>query len=312
VLALFGLAHAARAETPSLPVTVEREPGAEECPDTDALVARVGALVGQAGSYDGTAYRVTFTRIGQTFAAAIRSESDGATVRHLRARDPDCDGLAHATAIALAVLLDAGLAETLDDSDAKPPDVVLPPAPSPVVIVAPPRPPVKRLHVAPFVSVGGAALVGVLRPVAPALLADAGVSVERFRAALGVLWAFPQTLTLAPGEARETLVAATVRACWDVARSDSLRFDACTGAFIGVASAEARGFDVNERHNELHLSFPVEAALAARTGPIAWELGAAALVSAPPNEFRVEGRGPTYRPSPVGGLFAVRVSLEPR
>jgi hypothetical protein len=316
----------ARAES-ALPISVEREPGAEDCPDTAGLVARVQAILGRDSHPDATPYQVTFSRGPQTFTAAIRASSEGGTVRYLDAREPNCAALAHATAIALAVLYDADLATTepLDDKPAEAPT----PAPAPVE--PPPEKPAPRqnanarapqeassaagsapsVRVDPLISVGAGALVGVLRPVGFALLADAGIEVESFRATLGALWVAPETIALSPGSARETLTSGTVRACYAVSRRFLLRFDVCSGVLLGAATAEARGFTSNERHTELFLAFPAELSLSARTRFIGWQLGASALLLAPRNEFEVEGRGLTYRAPPVAGLLALRLFLEP-
>jgi hypothetical protein len=127
---------------------------------------------------------------------------------------------------------------------------------------------------------------------------------------VGALWLTPQTLELAPGNAREHLISASLRACYGVAAGAVLRLDACSGAFIGAARAEARGFAQNMQHTELFLAFPAGLALAARTGRVSWQLAASALLVCPPNEFSVVGRGATYHPPPVAGLFTLSVSIE--
>jgi len=306
------------------PISVEREPGAEDCPDTAALVARVETIIGSGGSPDATPYRVTFSRSQQGFTAAIRSGSDGATVRYLDAHEPNCAALAHATAIALAVLFDADLGGTTEQPEEKSSEGAPPPTP-PEQAPAPKASPGERegeaeaassgqgakTRVDPLFSIGAAALVGVLRPVVLALVADAGVEIENFRGSLGAVWVTPQTIDLAPGSARENLVSGNVRLCYALASRGTLRFDLCSGALIGAATAEARGFTSNERHTELFLAFPAELAFSGRSRFIGWQLGASALVLYRPNEFEVEGRGPTYAPAPVAGMFALRVFFEP-
>ena len=305
------------------PITVEREPGAEDCPDTASLVARVETIIGRSGSPDATPYRVTFSRSAQGFTAAIRSGSDGATVRYLDAHEPNCAALAHATAIALAVLFDADLGGTAEQPEEKPPEAATPPVQAPPQ-KAPPSASEResqadiasgakgaKARVDPLFSIGTAALVGVLRPVVLALVADAGLEIKSFRGSLGAVWVTPQTIELAPGSARENLISGNVRLCYALAGRGMLRFDSCSGALIGAATAEARGFTSNERHTELFLAFPAELSLSGRSRFIGWQLGASALVLYRPNEFEVEGRGPTYEPAPVAGMFALRVFFEP-
>jgi hypothetical protein len=310
------------------PISVDREPGAEDCPDTAALVTRVETIIGRGGSSDATPYRVTFSRSPQGFTAAIRSGSDGATVRYLDAHEANCAALAHATAIALAVLFDADLGATTERAEDMPPEA---PTPTTPPVQAPPlkAPQTERgkesgseadiasqgqgarARVEPLLSLGAAALVGVLRPVVLALVADAGVEIENFRGSLGAVWVTPQTIELAPGSARENLISGNVRLCYALASRGTLRFDLCSGALVGAATAEARGFTSNERHTELFLAFPAELTLSGRSRFIGWQVSPSALVLYRPNEFEVEGRGPTYRPAPVAGMFALRVFFEP-
>ena len=82
------------------------------------------------------------------------------------------------------------------------------------------------------------------------------------RGSVGALWLTPQTLELAPGNVREHLISASLRACYAVADSTVLRLDACSGAFIGAVHAEARGFAQNTQHSELFLAFPAGLGLA--------------------------------------------------
>jgi hypothetical protein len=330
---LVGAATASRsaaAQQPP-PITVEREAGAEDCPDTAGLVARVEAIVGRSGAQDATPYRVTFSRSPQAFKAAIRSGPDGATVRFLDAREPNCAALAHATAIALAVLFDAdlgnassggGTGNTAGEGAAKSSDAAAPPAARATPPVAKPAPSADTSEpsepstpgprVDPALSVGGAALVGVLRPIVFALVADVGLEIKDFRATLGAVWVPPVTLDLSPGSAREHLISGALRACYALSRRDAARFDLCSGALIGAETAVARGFTESDpEHTEPFLAFPVELAVSARSRSVGWELSATALVPYKPNEFTVDGVGPTYRPPPVAGMLALRLFVEP-
>src|SRR5882724_12134550 len=99
-------------------IRVERQPGAEDCPDTDVLASRVAALLGRPSDRQAPPYLVTFARTTQGFTAAIRSADETATMRRLRAREPNCSALAHATAVALAVLLDTDLDAKWGESNA--------------------------------------------------------------------------------------------------------------------------------------------------------------------------------------------------
>ena len=101
-LALLALACGAAGSAHAQPaISVHREAGAESCPDTEELTARLIAILGQGAEQSG-AYRVTFSRRGQTFFAAIHAEADGTTARYLHAREASCAALGHATALARA------------------------------------------------------------------------------------------------------------------------------------------------------------------------------------------------------------------
>ncbi|HTA93335.1 MAG TPA: hypothetical protein VK745_27345 [Polyangiaceae bacterium] len=331
VVGLGAFSRAALAQS-APPISVEREPGAEDCPDTAGLVARVQAIVGRAGSsQDTTPYRVTFSRGPQAFTAAIRSGPDDATVRFLDAREPNCAALAHATAIALAVLFDADLAGTdgagagkastepeasASQSGAKPatpaerPVQKPPPHGSDALETRELSSPGPRVD--PLLALGGAAVVGVLRPIGLAFVLDLGLEIKDFRATLGALWVPPETFALPPGSAREHLISGTLRVCYALLHPQSARFDLCSGVLVGGESAEARGFSQNDpAHTELFLAFPIELAISARSRFLGWELSASALVPYKPNEFNVDGVGLTYRPPPVAGMLALRVFVEP-
>lgn len=322
--ALTLAARAARAQ-PALPVEVEREGGAEDCPDSAGLVERVAHILGPGARVDATPYRVTFSHGGQAFSAAIRLGTDGATVRYLQAREPSCASLAHATAIALAVLFDAEIA---DKPEAAPPEKPseekpAPPLQPPPVTTKPRledeegRAEAERsadrshVRVDPWFALGASALVGVLRPVVPAFVADAGLEVQRFHASLGALWALPQDISLPPGHAHEKLLSGNLRACFALGYGAATRFDLCSGVLAGVAKADASGFTQSEEHSELFLAFPAELSFSMRSRFIGAQVEAAALVLAPPNEFEVEGVGATYHPPKIAGMLTARVFFEP-
>jgi hypothetical protein len=318
-----------RAQTPP-PITVEREAGAEDCPDTAGLVARVEAILGRGGrpSPDATPYRVDFSHSPGVFTAAIHSGSDGEIVRYLDAHEPNCAALAHATAIALAVLFDADLAgaggtsEQAEPTSPEQSEPLPPPLPPPPVQIVPRKNEDEASEaeaassgagerVDPWFALGAAALAGALRPVVPAFLADFGIEASSFRGSVGALWVPPQSISLAPGSASENLIGGNFRACYALSRRAVVRVDLCSGALIGAATAEASGFTKNEQHTELFLAFPLELSLSARSRFFGWQLGASGLLLTPPDEFNVAGVGLTYHPAPVAGMLAVRVFFQP-
>ena len=104
----------------------------------------------------------------------------------------------------------------------------------------------------------------MLRPVVPAFVADAGFEVNRFHLSVGAIWALPQDISLPPGSAHETLLSSDLRACFALASGVGTRFDACSGALVGIAKADASGFSETEQHSELFLAFPAELSFSVR------------------------------------------------
>jgi len=286
-------------------LNVTRGPGAENCPDAEQLTSRVEALRGGARSEMSRGYRVRFTREGERVTAAIRPSS-GRGLRLLHATEQACSALAKATAVTLALLLDSRgeLEDEIQPSEVPPapPDSSAPSA----------RPHVERRRSSASTptgftaSLGGAALVGVVRPVAPALLADAGLQVQRLRTSLGALWVAPQDSELGPGVVRASLLTGVVRGCFVPWLSRALELGTCSGALIGVVSAEGSGYTHDERRNKTFIAVPVELSLAHSFGPAGLELGAAALFVLRRYDFAVEGLGVAYRSLPVGALISLR------
>jgi hypothetical protein len=167
--------------------------------------------------------------------------------------------------------------------------------------VEPPRP--ERLATLAF---GGVGLVGILRPVSPGLSAEAGVGGKRWRAAIGALWAFPQTMPLGPGSIDERMISGFARACGAPARSGPLRFDICSGAFFGVETAEATSFTRNDRRGRNWIAFPLELAFAWWQAPIGWELGASSVVPVLRHDFSIDGLGVAYRSPPLAAMVSLR------
>ena len=74
-----------------------------------------------------------------------------------------------------------------------------------------------------------------------------------------------------------------------LARSRGLELDVCSGLFVGAVKAQAVGFTSNEQRRRSWLAIPVELSVADRSGPIGWEVSAAALGSLTHQDFRSKG-----------------------
>jgi hypothetical protein len=295
-LALGGARNAWAQAAP--PVIVQRGVGAEECPDAPSLAARIERIRGKP-ERDRVGYRVTFTREENVFAAVITAPSG--RMRALESRSATCSALANATAVTLALIFDS---DPVVDTIPKP----VPPVVVPVTAVPtppPPEPPASNLEA--NLAVGVVGLAGVIAPVSLGFSAEVGIAGARWRSSIGGLWVMPKTITLGPGTVRERLLSGLVRVCYTPLRADMLRLDLCSGAFIGLTTAEAQGYSRNDRRTRPWIALPIEVAFAGGTSRVGWELVAGALIPARRNDFGIEGLGVAYQSPPIGGLLSLRV-----
>jgi hypothetical protein len=303
--ALLTLSANARAQGAEA-LSVERAMGAEDCPDVDTLSARIASIRGRAGASSGASYAVSFSHTGDTYTAIIRSGPNGESQRVLEGHGAACAALAQATAVTLALLFDS------EPESAPAPKPEPPPPPPPVKAPDPLTEPVpseqheRGARIDSTVSLGAAALIGVLRPVAPAFTGELGLHVARFRVGLGALWSPSQSFTLEPGTVHESLLSGTARTCFALTRSESLSLDLCSGLFVGVMTAQADGFTRNDRRVRSWLAVPLELSLAQLSGPVGWELSGVALGDLVHHDFEVDNVGVAYRSSRVGAMLTLR------
>jgi hypothetical protein len=287
-------------------LTVERGVGAEDCPDTDTLSARIANIRGRAGASSSASYTVSFSHTADTYTAIIRSGPNGESQRVLEGHGLVCAALAQATAVTLALLFDS----ESEGAPAPKPEPPPPPPPpktpdslsEPVRVEKPARGP----RIDSTVALGAAGLVGVLHPVSPAFIGDLGLHVARFRVGLGVLWSPMQSYTLEPGTVHESLLAGSARTCFALVQSDGLSLGLCSGLFVGVMTAQAEGFTRNDRRVRPWLAVPLELSLAQLSGPVGWELSGAALGSLVHHDFEVDNIGTLYSSPRVGAMLSLR------
>ena len=293
-------AQAAGDEAIAPTLSVTREAGAESCPDTAALLAHVERVRGQPATGASSAYHVSFSYRGGVFSARIRvGEASGARV--LRDRGSTCASLEQATAVTLALLLDSDTR-----APAPEPEPELPPLPAPARDIAPRPVEPSRTAVSLTFSLGGGGLSGVLQPVAPVVVGELGIGIERFRTNIGALWMPPQTLDFGPGTLDESLLSGAARTCLSALRGHNLRLDVCSGFYVGRLKVEARGYTVNKTATKTWLALPVGLALATTSSPLGVELGASALVPLRRDDFSIDHLGVAYRSWPVGMLLSIR------
>ena len=283
------------------PLVVDRSPGAERCPDAEAIGARIEQIRGRPALDLPNPYRVTFARNDDGFSATIRTDRAGGSIRTLEHDGPNCSALGHAVALTLALLFDSDI-EPKRKVDPSPP----PPVPTAVAPATPPLPASPPSREATL-SLAAAGLAGVLRPLSPAFSADLGLRFAPLRVSAGALWAWPQTLPLGPGMVHERLLGGFARVCLPAWQQGGLRLDACSGAFLGAVTGEAEGYTRNERRTRTWIAVPFEAALAGWTSPVGWEVSLAGLFPLRRPDYTIEGIGTAYRSPPVGALLSLRL-----
>ena len=292
-----------REESPPAFLSVTREAGAESCPDTAALAEHVERLRGHQATSEPSTYRVSFSYRGGVFRADIRvGQSSG--VRVLRDRRATCASLEQATALTLALLLDSDARDLPPEKEEPEPLPPLePPAPQP-----PPRAPhATRDNMANLsLSLGGAGLFGVVQPVAPAVLGDLGIGVNRFRTSIGVLWMPEQTVDFGPGQLHETLLSGVARMCLAAARTNQVRLDLCSGIYAGLLKVHAANYTRNDSVDKAWLAVPLELAVSTTSSPLGVQVSASALLPLRRNDFSIDKLGVAYDSWPVGMLLSMR------
>jgi hypothetical protein len=305
---------------PGPAISVTRAAGADDCPDTAALLARIELLRGRPDAGATVAYHVEFTREPAGFRAEIRAGSGGENTRSLHDRAITCAGLEQATAVTLALLLDSDARASSTPALIPERDAANKNAPAPRAVAKAGEPNTgdeleitdpqtsgsARGRRSATVALGPAALFGVLRPIAPALALELGVRLGSYRAAIGLLWSPGRARELAPGTVRESLWSGSARACVAPVLGRALRLDVCTGMYLGSLHASAQGYDQNRAVSRLWLALPVELALASTPAPIGWELSGSALFPVRRQDFAIDRAGVAYASLPVGVLVSLR------
>lgn len=282
---------------------VEREPGAEGCPDAASLGERIVAIRGRADTPNHHRYELSFTHSADSYSATIRSEPKGESQRVLTDQGHTCTAVAQAAAVTLALLFDSDAERAPPAKPAPAP----PPTPAPAKLESIAAKPTRaHSHLQGTLSLGVGALSFVIRPLSPVFGAEIGVRAARFRGGLGVLWVPPQVLTLDPGHVKEWLLSGVARACVPLIAAPRIALDVCSGLLVGALDARADGFTNNEHRRRVWLAVPLGLSLSHLSGSLGWELSASALGALVHHDFEVEGLGVAYGAPRVGGLLTLR------
>lgn len=279
-------------------IRVERGAGTETCPDASTLTRAVDDMRGRSREPRTSSYHVTFSLSDTSFEARIESLRDH-TVRSLTDASQTCAALARATAVTLALLLDADAAvdpaeagepapNGAGDAPSAPPNATQPRATD---IQSPPPPhhsPAPATRAITWHAAGGV-LVGAIRSAAPLLTAGGGLELRTFSANIGVAWASPGELDLSPGKVSTSFLGIALESCVALARAGSIRMDLCSGLLAGLVRAEAVGYTRNDARSRAWLSIPLGLSASTDLPGLRLGLHASALVPVRRQEFRVDG-----------------------
>lgn len=284
-------------------VTVAREDAAE-CPDAAELRRLAASSRVPSAAPPTHAYRVSFERADRVHRAEVVDETASRT-RSLEDKGPGCAALGQAVAVVLATMWGS----ERDEAAAAPPV-----APAPVAPVdRPVRLPASRSIGSRWIFGAGSGLAAaIVRPAAPAVLADAALERSPLSLAIGALWIPRQRVGLASGTVEVELAAGTVGGCafaWT-----ETRLGVCGRVLAGALLAGASGFDANLRKTrpwfaaglEVFVDGPLPVAL------LRYRAAAGPIVPLHAEAFSVAGVGSAYDTPAVGGLFTLSVEMATR
>jgi len=158
------------------------------------------------------------------------------------------------------------------------------------------------------IALGGAAMVGVIQPLAPALSVEGGISFARWHMGFGVLAGLPQDIALGPGIVRESLLSGFARICYAPLQGDSFTIDLCGGGYVGWLTAEGRNYTSNTQQKRPWGAAPLEIAATYRIGAVGVQLAGTALVPVQRQNFSIEHLGVAYEATPIAAMFSLRLT----
>jgi hypothetical protein len=280
-------------------LSVTRGPGAEDCPDTTALQARVEQITGTrleqlAASEPPLALLVRFSREGDSYRAAIRTQGPKEGERSLEDEGPTCLALADAVGVTLALLLDRVPRRDL-------------PAP------APPQAPATipgRTSVG-WIGVSGGPVFGETPGTTLGIGPTLGVELERWSIALGGTETLSRSVRFASGTVRVGLTSGNLQLCrmFDL-RGEALRAGACARAAAGQYRGEGDGYPVT---TSVRLPW-IAAGGGLRVGGrwanrLLWGVSGLLVIPIRRQTFSVENAGVAYESAAVGGTLAFELGV---
>jgi hypothetical protein len=304
----MALAFAARHARADASLSVVRGEGAEQCPDSPSLQLLAASSSARSPAPPTHSYRVAFDRAGAGYRAEIVDETRGRT-RTLQDASATCGPVGHAAAVVLATMWGSEAEEAAHDAGTTPPPREIAPV-EPVDRV--PSAPATPLSTHWLLRAGSGLAEGVVRPVAPAIVADGAFELGPASLSIGGLWIPGQRLDLGPGSVNVQLIAGAAHLCafaWT-----GTRLGGCGGFFAGALSAEASGYSVVTRAMRPWFAMSVELFLDGPLplAPLRYRGAVEAIVPVHAETFSVTGVGVAYDTPAFGGLFTLSLEVESR
>jgi hypothetical protein len=305
-----GHARGARAATPlSAEIEVERGPGADGCPERDALVREIAAIIGpeaRLGTNGGDVRAsISFARSTAGFQSTLRLSGARAGERTLTDTGPTCTALGRAVGITIALLLDPGL----DPEPARP--AALPPPPPPTRLTA--RTSDTSDATSAFVGVTFGPAIGLVG--APTV--DGGIGLDlgvgrHFFFQLDGHAAASRATAFDMGTVEVGLVTGRLRACASPTGDAALRLGLCAAVAAGQLRGEGRGYATDDRAAAMAWmgaggGVQVAAMLGRR-----WRvgLGADVLVPVRKSTFSIGNRGVAFQSSALAAVLGASVGVK--
>jgi hypothetical protein len=289
-------------------VSVVRGDGADLCPDEAALKGMAETAAAHASRPPTHAYRVAFDRSAGRYHAEIIDDTGGRT-RALQDSGAVCGPLGHAAAVVLATMWSSE-----DEAAPRNAEPALPP-PRPqeqthAMDRAPARPVASSMRW--LFGIGSGLAEGIVRPAAPALVANGAGELGPVSLSIGALWIPGQNLDLGPGVVSVQLIAGVARVC--ASPFVGIRAGGCGGFFAGALSAAATGYSgVSQASRpwfagsaELFVDGPLPIA------PFRYRGSVEGIVPVHAEAFAVTGVGLAYAAPAFGALFTLALEVESR
>jgi hypothetical protein len=286
-------------------LSVARGPGAEDCPDTAALQARVEQITGTRlerlpATEPPLAVAVSFSREGDGFRAAIRTQGPKEGERSLEDEGPTCAALAEAVGVTLALLLD------------QVPRRDLPAAPPPQAPAAiPGRAPISPIKWIGWIGISGGPVFGETPGPTFGFGPALGVELEHWSIALGGTETLSRSVGFASGTVRVGLTSGHLQLCRMLdLRGEALRAGACARAAAGQYRGEGDGYPVTTSVRLPWMAAGGGLRVGGRWGKhLLWGVSGLLMIPIRRQTFSVENAGVAYESAAVGGTLAVELGV---